>query len=131
MSRHPCPSQSMSASPLEADIDVGLLHISFGPQTDLCIAADRALLDHLICTAEQRQWNRDTKRLGSLQINDHLKLRHLLHRQICRLLSAENETGVAPNHPKSITIARTIARKSAGDCILTKWINSRQLMTTS
>src|SRR5438034_4817685 len=42
-------------------------------------------LDHLVGTAEQRERKRDAKRLSSLEVDDQLDLRGLLHRQIARL----------------------------------------------
>jgi hypothetical protein len=40
-------------------------------------------------------WNRETERLGGLQIDDQLVLRRRLHREIAPLLSLENAIDIA------------------------------------
>jgi hypothetical protein len=47
-------------------------------------------LDHLVGAAEQREWNSEAERLGSLEIEDQLNLHCLLDRQVGRLLALEN-----------------------------------------
>ena len=55
------------------------------------------LFDHLVRTAEQRQWHCDAECPGGLKINYQLDLGSLLHRQVGRLVSFENLATKAPN----------------------------------
>src|SRR6516162_9840799 len=57
----------------------------FGP----CVGAP-CLLDHLVCAHQNRQWYRKAKRLGGREVHDHLEFGRKLHRQIARLLAAQN-----------------------------------------
>src|SRR5262249_15236909 len=62
------------------------------------------LLDHLISTSKQGRRYRESKRLGSLEINDQIHLRRLLDRHVSRLFppedSATENTGLAPSRWK-------------------------------
>src|SRR5215208_1942525 len=49
----------------------------------LCLAHS---LDHLISAGEQRWWDFEADRLGSLEVNDQLILSRRLHRQVRGLL---------------------------------------------
>src|SRR5262249_2042986 len=54
----------------------------------------RNSLDHLVGWPQQRNWKSEAKRLGSLEIDDQLDFRGLLHGQVGRLLALENAAGV-------------------------------------
>jgi len=41
-----------------------------------------SLFDHLVGAAEQREWHREPKRLGGLEVDDQLRPRDLLDRQV-------------------------------------------------
>jgi hypothetical protein len=51
-------------------------------------------LDHLVGTPEQSDWKGDTKRPGSLEIDDQLDLCGLLHGQVGWLLALKNAAGI-------------------------------------
>src|SRR5262245_46364055 len=50
--------------------------------------------DHLVGAAEQREWHREPKRLGSLEVKDQFDFGELLHRQIGGVLALENATDI-------------------------------------
>ena len=52
------------------------------------------LLDHLISSAEQFEGNRKAQSLRGLEVDDHLDFCGPLNRQIARLLTLEDTTGV-------------------------------------
>src|SRR5262245_32342908 len=54
-----------------------------------------ALFDHLFGEPEQRQWNIESERLGSLQIYDERVLVSALDGQIARFTALEDAIGVA------------------------------------
>src|SRR5262245_29764830 len=70
--------------------------------------------DHLVGAAEQ--WQRDcyAKRLGSLEVQEHLDLRGLLNRQLARLFAFENPGGVNASQTVSVGKATAIAHQAAG-----------------
>src|SRR5215831_17247990 len=65
----------------------------FVPRAGSCTAANSVLLNHLVCTTEQRKRKRDAERPSSLEIDDQLDLGDLLDRQVGRLLSLEHFWG--------------------------------------
>src|SRR5215472_18944419 len=73
-----------------------------------------SLFDHLVSAAEQRQRNGQAKRLGSLQVQEHLDLRGLLNRQFARLFPFENTGGVDASQTVSVGKATAIAHQAAG-----------------
>jgi hypothetical protein len=56
---------SMSVLPLEADIHQGDGYVSFVPITEVAISFDRR-----VGAGEQRRWDFDTQRFGSLEVDD-------------------------------------------------------------
>src|ERR1700716_1926966 len=65
--------------------------------------------DHLVGEREQLVGNDDAERLGGLEIDYHLELSRLQHRQIGRLLALEDPAGVDTNLPHCIGKAGPIA----------------------
>jgi len=53
-----------------------------------------ASFDHLVGAGEQRNWEREPERLGSLEVDDQLDFSGLLDRQGGGLLAFENSAGV-------------------------------------
>src|SRR5205814_2242935 len=68
------------------------------------------LLDHL--AGEQRRWNDQAKDLCRLQIDDEFNLRRLLNREVPRLLTLQDPSGVNSGLTVSIGIARSIAHQA-------------------
>src|ERR1043166_6114928 len=63
--------------------------------TSLLIAQSSArLLNDLIRPLEQVEWNCETNLFGRFEVDDELKLRRLLHRQVSGLRSLENLVNV-------------------------------------
>ena len=61
--------KGMSALPPNADMCGALARVRFGPIADIA-----GLLDDLVGASQQRGWNVDANRFGSLQIYDELEL---------------------------------------------------------
>ncbi len=57
-------------------------------------SGSRALFDHLVSAAEQRDREGEAERLCGLHINDQLDFRGQLHREVGRLVPLENPAGV-------------------------------------
>ena len=58
-----------------------------------CVA--RCLFDHLVSAQQDRLRHRKTERLGGLDVHDHLVFRRKLHREIARLLAAQNAINIS------------------------------------
>jgi hypothetical protein len=52
------------------------------------------LFDHFVGRGENRLWDSQAERLGSLEINRHLKFCRLLNRQVTRLFPLEDAINV-------------------------------------
>ena len=55
-----------------------------------CSALRDFLLDDLVGAQQNRLRHRKSKRLGGLEVHDHLELGRKLHREIARLLAAQD-----------------------------------------
>src|SRR5438876_189269 len=71
------------------------------PQHTTCTGCND-LLDHLIGAGEEGFGNRKADRLRGFDIDDQLEFRRLLNRQITRLLTFEDATGVNADHAKRV-----------------------------
>ena len=49
------------------------------------------LLDHLVGARDQRRWDRQSERLGGLEINDQLELGRLFDR-VCKVVAIDQPT---------------------------------------
>ena len=92
--------------------------LSAGPEADIL-----PLFDHLVGAAEQRQWHRETERLGGLEVDDQLYLRQLLDRQICRLIAFQNPAGVDAGRTKRVRKTGSVAHEAAGRCELARLVD--------
>jgi len=54
----------------------------------------RRSFDHLVGAGEQRRWHSEAKRLGSIEVDNKLEFRGLLHRQVWSL-ALEDPASVA------------------------------------
>src|SRR5580704_14641845 len=78
-------------------------------------AARRSLFDHLVGSSEQVRWDGEAECLGSFEINDELKLRRLLHRQVAGMLTFEDAIDVLGRRPKQFRKINSIGYEPAGD----------------
>src|SRR6516225_3168988 len=81
--------------------------------------------DHLVGAREQRCWHIETKRLRSLQVDDELEFGRLNDRQVRRLGSLEDATGVNRRLPSLLPDVGSIAHQPACHRELTKSIARR------
>ena len=65
------------------------------PFQSRCIRKLAGSPDHLVGLKEERRGNREAKRVGGLEVDDQLKFRRLLHRQVARLVTLENAIDIA------------------------------------
>jgi hypothetical protein len=81
-----CPLwvRSMSALPLKAHIGQRNSDVRFVPKADI---PRSFLFDQFVGAAEQRHWNSEAERLGSLKVDDQLEFGRSLNRQIGRLVA--------------------------------------------
>ena len=56
----------------------------------LCERVPLELFDHLVGAQQDRRRYRKTERRGGLAVHDHLEFGRQLHREIARLLAAQN-----------------------------------------
>ena len=56
-----------------------------------------SLFDHLVGTADQRDWDGEAERFGGLDVDDQLDFGGLLDGQVSRLLAFENSTCIDTN----------------------------------
>jgi hypothetical protein len=81
---------SISELPLKAEVDPRSCDVAKVPKAVIRLG----LFDHLVGAQQKRLWDRQTKRLGRLEIHDQLKLGRQLYRQISGLRTLENQIDV-------------------------------------
>ena len=81
--RHPRCKKACPLYPQKQTSAVHQAMSAFGPKANI-----GTLFDHLISAGDQRRRNRETERLGGLEIYCQLKVRRLLNGQIARFGSA-------------------------------------------
>src|SRR5262249_14417480 len=72
------------------------------------------LIDQFVCEQLDRIGHIEAKRLGHLQIDDKLKLGRLQDREVGRLRTLQDLSGVGADLTKSIDDVRSVAHQPAG-----------------
>jgi hypothetical protein len=72
-----------------------------------------SLVDHLVGPCEQRFWDGESERLGSLEVDHQLKLCRLLHWEVTWLGALENLVHVGRGAPKQVADARSVGHEAA------------------
>src|SRR6516164_155443 len=84
--------------------------------------------DNLVGAAEQRERERDAKRVGCLEVEEQLDLGGLLHRQVGGFLAFENTSRVGPDQTIRYRGAAAVAHQAAGRGELAKLEDGRHPM---
>src|SRR5262249_46298026 len=84
------------------------------------------LFDHLVSPCEHLRWNRQSNLFRGLQVDDKLKLRRLLHRQISRLGAFQDLVHVNSRAPKEVSGVWPVGHETALIDKHLVWVNSRQ-----
>jgi hypothetical protein len=71
-----------------------------------------------VTLGEQRRWNCKAKRLGSLDVDEQLEPRGLLHRQVRRLCASEDFGHVGCQPPTHLSEVWPIRNEATGFCVL-------------
>src|SRR6266567_6881624 len=87
---------------------------SLGASDRTPVFCTRPLFDPLVRAAQQREWDGEAERFGSLEVYDQLDFRRLLDRQITRLLSLKNFPGVDPHQTVIFRFIASVAHQAAG-----------------
>src|ERR1700682_2335155 len=69
----------------------------------------RALFDHLVGAAEQREWDCEAERLGGLEVYEQLNFRRLRDRQVGRLHASENFPGISTEQKEIFRFITSVA----------------------
>src|SRR6476469_7917324 len=67
--------------------------------------------DHLVCASDQRGWNLDAERFGSLEVYDKFKLGRLFDRQVSRLRAFKYFIHVGNAAPVEVDNVRSIGHE--------------------
>src|SRR5262249_56674046 len=84
------------------------------------------LLDDLVCPRQQRGWDRQSERLGRLEVDDQLELRRLLHWEVGRFGSPENAVDIRGSASRKILAVATVGHEPANLDEESRWKDCRQ-----
>src|SRR5262245_31019187 len=70
--------------------------------------------DHLVGTTQERDWDRDAERSGSLHVDDQFDFRGLLYRQVGWFLAPKNPCNVDAYQAVRVRNVASIAHETAG-----------------
>src|SRR6516165_3130006 len=73
----------------------------------------RGLFDHLVGANQNRWGYRKAKRLGGLEVQDHLEFCRKLHREIGRLRAAENAIDIGGGATKVVYRVDSVGEQTA------------------
>src|SRR6516225_4892585 len=82
------------------------------PKPAICTAATN-LLDDLIGEGKQRRRHGDAQRPGGLEVHDHLEFCRKLHREIARLLAAQNAIHIGGGATKEVYLVDSVGEQTA------------------
>jgi len=88
----------------------------------------RVLLNYFVRRGQQRFRDGEAEGFDSLEVDDQLDFRDLLHGEIGWFLAFENAPGIDANLVVPIAEAAAITHQAAGQGVLTQWEDRRQLM---
>src|SRR5574341_1637802 len=85
-----------------------------------------SLLNHLVSPEHQRLGDRQAERLGSLEVNDQLEFRRLLHGQVSGLGTLENLVHVGSGASEQVGVDRAVGHQAASLRILSQRVHRWQ-----
>ena len=71
------------------------------------------LFDHLVGAKQDRLRHRKAKRLGSLEVHDHLEFCRKLHREIAWLFAAQNAIHISGGATKEVYLVDSVGEQTA------------------
>src|SRR5215813_11770597 len=91
-------------------------------------AKTHRLFDYLVGASKQRYWDTDAERLGSLEIDDKLKLSRSLDGQLARLFTLEDTIDIRSRAPMLIYKVGAVGQQAASISVVSRSINCRHSM---
>src|SRR5262252_1365416 len=81
--------------------------------TACCFILPRQLFDYLVGAQHNRWRYRKAQRLGGLAVQDHLELGRKLHREITRLLAAQDAIDIGGGTTKGVYQVGSVGKQTA------------------
>src|SRR5215510_9292653 len=113
-----------SGLPPKADSDSSIADVAEVPQPDSCTAAS-PLFDHFIGHGKQSGRHVEADCLGSLDVDDELKLGCLLNRNVRRLLTLEDAIDICRGSPVGFGRINTVGHEAAAGDVIAIGIDCR------